>query len=71
MQLVRFELRIPKNLRDSIRVEMTRQQIQGLKVSGRVSGQYLLGVAAIQSFLDLSEAEKGRFYAKAVELVES
>jgi hypothetical protein len=71
VDLVRFELRIPKDLRDSIRMETTRQQIRGLKVSGRISGQYLLGVAAIQNFLDLPESEKGVLYAKAVELIES
>lgn len=71
MELVRFELRIPKDLRDMIRMEATRQQIQGLKVGGRISGQYLIGVAAIQNFLNLPESEKGELYAKAVETIES
>lgn len=71
MELVRFELRIPKQLRDTIRSETAKQQEKGMKVGGRISGQYLLPVAAIQNFLSLSEKERQKSYEAAAELLEA
>lgn len=67
MELVRFELRVPKKLRDLIRQETIKQQENGLKVGGRISGQYLLPIAAIEYFLTLPESERESLYQKAAE----
>ncbi len=67
MELVRFELRIPKRLRDLIRQETIKQQEKGLKVGGRISGQYLMPIAAIETFLALPESERESLYQKAAE----
>lgn len=67
MELVRFELRIPKRLRDSIRQETMKQQEKGLKVGGRISGQYLMPIAALENFLALPESEREKFYQIAAD----
>lgn len=71
MDLVRFELRLPKKLRDLIRMETVKQQEKGFKVAGRVSGQYLLPIAALEHFLTLPDSEKEKYYKQAAESLES
>jgi hypothetical protein len=70
MELVRFEMRIPKQWRDTIRMETARQQVNGRKVGGRVSGQYLLPLTALHHFLSLSDKEREEAYQATTKFLE-
>ena len=70
MELVRFEMRIPKQWRDTIRTETARQQVNGRKVSGRISGQYLLPLTALNHFLSLSDKEREEAYQATTKFLE-
>lgn len=69
MELVRFELRIPKELREMIRIETAKQQSKGIKAGNRISGQYLLPIAALETFLSMPEDDRDRHYRKAAETI--